>query len=91
MGTRGIDILRDRLGTDCEDVRRKMENFEIGRFLHLKPEIRNSRLDCRRVQFKVSDFGFEMQESSSRPISQSHNFFLTYDAFGFRWIGSSTS
>jgi hypothetical protein len=42
-------------------------NFEIGRFLHLKSEIRNFRLDLapNRVQFAISDFGFEMQESSN--------------------------
>ncbi len=44
-------------------------NFEIGRFLHLKSEIRNFELDpsatASAVQFKFSDFGFEMQESSN--------------------------
>jgi hypothetical protein len=46
--------------------------FEIGRFLHLKSEIRNFELDAGRqapaVQFKFSDFGFEMQESSNFEI-----------------------
>ena len=76
------------------------EEFEIGRILHLKSEIRNLKLDCigaeRRaadlvfggtltmqvgmhcpvrellpVQFEISDFGFEMQDSSdSNPIRQ---------------------
>ena len=36
-------------------------NFEIGRFLHLKSEIRNFELDPG----KFSDFGFEVQESSN--------------------------
>jgi hypothetical protein len=43
--------------------------FEIGRILHLKFEIRNRRLDCRStgpsVQFPISDFEFEMQDSSN--------------------------
>jgi hypothetical protein len=37
--------------------------FEIGRILHFKSEIRNFRLDS--VQFRISDFGFEMQDSSN--------------------------
>jgi len=36
-------------------------NFEIGRFLHLKSEIRNFEFD----RGKFSDFGFEVQESSN--------------------------
>jgi hypothetical protein len=51
------------------------ENFEIGRFLHLKSEIRKLELDCRRlstcVQFEISDFGFEMQESFNFEIPSS--------------------
>ena len=48
-------------------------DFEIGQILHLKSEIRNLRLDClcRRVllvQFEISDFGFEMQDSSNFKI-----------------------
>jgi hypothetical protein len=45
---------------------RDSENFEIGRFLHLKSEIRNFRSDS--VQFEISDFGFEMQDSSNFEI-----------------------
>ena len=51
-----------------------LTEFEIGRILHLKSEIRNRRLDCASqlepVQFAVSDFGFEVQ---IRPISNSVN------------------
>ena len=43
-----------------------MKKFEIGRILHLKFEIRNRRLD--RVQFPISDFEFQMQDSSSFKI-----------------------
>jgi hypothetical protein len=45
-----------------------MKRFEIGRILHLKFEIRNRRLDGRstdRVQFQISDFEFQMQDSSN--------------------------
>jgi len=48
-------------------------NFEIGRVLHLKSEIRNRKLDARctkaTVQSAISDFGFEMQDSSDFEIS----------------------
>ncbi|PYS39816.1 MAG: hypothetical protein DMG14_12690 [Acidobacteria bacterium] len=44
----------------------RRDNFEIGRILHLKSEIRNRKLDClMRVQSEISDFGFEMQDSSN--------------------------
>jgi len=51
-------------------VRKKSEN---GRFLHLKSEIRNLKLDCQKpalswVQFTILDFGFEMQELSNFKI-----------------------
>ena len=39
-------------------------DLEIGRILHLKSEIRDLRLDCA-VQFGISDFGFEVQDSSN--------------------------
>src|SRR5215467_10305629 len=39
------------------------EKFEIGRILHLKSKIRNVKLDS--VQFKISDFAFEMQDLSN--------------------------
>src|SRR5262245_18841304 len=45
------------------------------RFLHLKSEIRNYKLDSTtftrlgKVQFVISDFGFEMQESSNLKFS----------------------
>jgi len=44
-----------------------MGDFKIGRVLHLKSEIRNIKLDCLRcpVQSEISDFGFEMQDSSN--------------------------
>jgi hypothetical protein len=45
-----------------------VRNFEIGRFLHLKSEIRNLELNWKllgHVQFEISDFGFAMQESSN--------------------------
>ena len=56
----GRSIHRDRGG-----------EFEIGRFLHLKSEIRNIGLDLYlgQVQFAISDFGFEMQESSNFKFS----------------------
>jgi hypothetical protein len=47
------------------------EYFEIGQILHLKPEIRNSKLDwlnCE-VQFDISDFGFEVQDLSNFKMS----------------------
>jgi len=41
--------------------------IKIGRILQLKSEIRNLRLDWAKpgVQFEISDFGFEMQDSSN--------------------------
>src|SRR6267143_5065830 len=49
------------------------KNFEIGRVLHFKSEIQDFELDVGRqwfaVQFKISDFGFEMQDSSNFKIS----------------------
>src|SRR5438046_1577322 len=50
-----------------------MGNFEIGGFLHLKSEIRNLKSDSASVpggavQSKISDFGFEMQESPNFKI-----------------------
>jgi hypothetical protein len=52
-------------------IHRGEGNFEIGRFLHLKSEIRNIGLDLHlgQVQFAISDFGFEMQESSNFKFS----------------------
>ncbi len=49
-------------------------DFEIGRILHLKSEIRDIRLDYPAlegspVQLEISDFGFEMQDSSNFKIS----------------------
>src|SRR6188474_1435648 len=49
-------------------------NFEIGQILHLKPEIRNRKLDrgvgCpSNLRFRIS--GFEMQDSSNFEISLS--------------------
>jgi hypothetical protein len=48
--------------------------FEIGRILHLKFETRNLRLDSRAdcpVQFEISSFEFEMQDSSNFKFSLS--------------------
>jgi hypothetical protein len=42
-------------------------NFEIGRILHLKSEIRNFEIglsNCE-VRFAILNFGFEMQDSSN--------------------------
>jgi hypothetical protein len=44
-------------------LRVKDLKLEIGRFLHLKFEIRNRKLDWSK--FAISDFQFEMQESSN--------------------------
>ena len=47
-------------------------NCEIGRILHLKSEIRDLKLDRLSrapVQFEISDFGFEMQDSSNFKMS----------------------
>src|SRR5262249_14190894 len=49
------------------------ERFEIGRILHLKSEIGNLKADsatpeAQAVQPDVSDFGFEMQDSSNFEI-----------------------
>jgi hypothetical protein len=61
----------------------KSDNLEIGGFLHLKSEIKNLKLDkprqgsnraLRIVQFEISDFGFQMQESSDFEIVRFHNF-----------------
>jgi hypothetical protein len=55
-------------------------NLEIGRILHLKSEIRNFRLDGhpagnrRPVQSHISDFGFEMQDSSNFQFSRTAGF-----------------
>ena len=46
-----------------EHVANRNRRIEIGRILHLKSEIRNLKLD--RVHFEISDFGFEMQDSSN--------------------------
>ena len=45
-------------------------NFEIGRILHLKSEIRNIVLDClsRASASPIGDFGFEMQDSCNFKI-----------------------
>src|SRR5688572_15624215 len=50
-----------------------LDDLEIGRILHLKSETRNLKLDCgyrARVQFEISSFGFEMQDSSNFEIVQ---------------------
>ena len=55
-------------------------NFEIGRILHCKSEILKSQIGQRTsleiaiqetsfVQFEISDFGFEMQDSSDFKLS----------------------
>jgi hypothetical protein len=52
-----INDASDRHGT---------EKFEIGRILHLKSEIGHFEIgqsNCE-VRFAISDFGFEMQDSS---------------------------
>src|SRR5262249_42809861 len=50
----------------------KSRNFEIGRVLHVESEIQNFKLDVAlercAVQFKISDFGFEVQDSSNFKI-----------------------
>ena len=48
-----------------------MKDFEIGQVRHWKPEIGNLELDCtsrRVVQFKVSNLGFPMPDSSNFKI-----------------------
>src|SRR5262249_14377770 len=45
--------------------------FEIGRILHLKSEIRNRKLDWSNLE--NSDFGFEMQNLSDSTISSSNS------------------
>ena len=49
-------------------------NFEIGRILHLKSEIRNLRLDwtpsAAGSPFEISAFGFEMQDLSNFKFRQ---------------------
>jgi len=50
---------------------------EIGRILHLKSEIRNFESDwlsvpASIVQSEISDFGFEVQDSSNFEISSVH-------------------
>src|SRR5262245_30513419 len=48
----------------------RRKNFEIGRVQHLKSEIRNHKLDGHvvgrcKIQSEISDFGFEMLDSSN--------------------------
>jgi len=47
-------------------------NFEIGRFLHIKSEIRKLKSDSgdvlRPIRSAISDFGFDVQESSNIKI-----------------------
>src|SRR5262245_46714289 len=54
-------------------TRNSPRNFEIGRILHLRSEIRNMKLDYAQqelqVQLKISDFGSEMQDSSNFKFS----------------------
>src|SRR5215813_11664954 len=47
--------------------RNRQGEVQIGRILHLKSEISKLRLieAQRSVQFEISDFGFEMQDSSN--------------------------
>src|SRR5215470_10622009 len=45
------------------DEPRKGRNFEIGRILHLKSEIRNLKIGLSNLRSR--DFGFEMQDSSN--------------------------
>src|SRR5262245_38441501 len=59
---KGIDILDKSCGPG-------RGNCEIGRFLHLKSEIRSLKLNNNLVQPQVSDFGFEVQESFNFTIS----------------------
>ena len=50
--------------------------IKIGRILHLKSEIRNLKLNSalRPVQSEISDFGFEVQDSSNFQIfSERHD------------------
>jgi hypothetical protein len=81
FGTAPIDIEHALCGSALEKA------FQIGRILHLKSEIRNIGLDApasRRVQFAISDFGFEMQDSSDFEISEKLNSCsqTVYDASG---------
>jgi hypothetical protein len=47
----------------------RLGKLKIGQILHLKSEIRNMRLDyLALVQLEISDFGFEMQDSSNFKI-----------------------
>jgi len=66
----------------------KRRDFEIGRILHLKSEIRNLQLDrrffqSRPVQSDISDFGFEMQDSSNFKISSPSSFTFSFEAEHF--------
>jgi hypothetical protein len=47
---------------------RGSRNLEIGRILHLKSEISDRTRD-KTVQSAISDFGFEMQDSSNFEMS----------------------
>jgi hypothetical protein len=55
----------------------RLEEIQIGRFLHLRFEIRDRKLD---VQFQISNLELEVQESSNfkfpRPIRNSAYFVL---------------
>ena len=45
----------------CSDRVDREKEFEIGRILHLKSEIRNLRLDCRSLSaVQFADFGFRI-------------------------------
>ncbi len=61
---------------ECSLGRPTRGHFEIGRILHFKSEIRNIQLDwpfgTGSVQLDISDFGFEMQDSSNFKMSSLH-------------------
>jgi hypothetical protein len=67
-------------------------SFEIGQILHLKFETRNLRMDVQTpkasadwaVQFEISSFEFEMQDSSNFkiPLSRVCKYVVTDISFG---------
>jgi len=66
----GVPLLYQGINILGESIARR--HFEIGRILQLKSEIRNLELDgmslSSQVQFHISDFGFELQDSSDFKI-----------------------
>ena len=80
-----------REGVSILEESPRREKLKIGRILHLKSEIRNMRLDYAslvrpqdlEVQLEISDFGFEVQDSSN--ISK---FLPAFNGGSFKYVNT---